>query len=99
MKRGVPGLTHALAGKGEVFVRGPFGKGAEDPCHMPPGRLLGCGRNVERIASAGGPLWVANLYKSLLLSNIGSSINEHLVPIIGFVMGPFLPENVREVFG
>jgi len=51
------------------------------------------------VVTAGGPLWTANLYQSLLLSNIGSSINETLVPIIGFVLGPVLPENVREVFG
>jgi uncharacterized membrane protein required for colicin V production len=48
---------------------------------------------------AGGPAWTANLYQSLLLSNIGSGINEHLVPIVGFVLGPVLPDNVREVFG
>ena len=51
------------------------------------------------VESAGGPLWVSNLYQSLLLSNIGSSINEYLVPIVGFVLGPVLPNNVREVFG
>jgi uncharacterized membrane protein required for colicin V production len=51
------------------------------------------------VESAGGPLWTANLYQSLLLSNIGSSINDHLVPIIGFVLGPILPDNVNEVFG
>ena len=50
------------------------------------------------VESAGGPAWVANLYQSLLLSNIGGNINEHLVPIIGFVLGPVLPANVREVF-
>ena len=48
---------------------------------------------------AGGPQWTANLYQSLLLSNIGGNIYEHLVPIIGFVMGPFLPDSVNEVFG
>jgi uncharacterized membrane protein required for colicin V production len=51
------------------------------------------------VDAAGGPEWTANLYQSLLLSNIGSSINEHVVPIIGFVLGPVLPQNVREVFG
>ena len=51
------------------------------------------------VEQAGGPDWTANLYQSLLLSNIGSSINDHLVPIIGFVLGPVLPANVREVFG
>jgi hypothetical protein len=51
------------------------------------------------VEQAGGPAWTANLYQSLLLSNIGSSINDHVVPIIGVVLGPFLPQNVREVFG
>lgn len=47
---------------------------------------------------AGGPQWTANLYQSLLISNIGGNIWEHLVPIIGFVLGPFLPDSVNEVF-
>lgn len=47
---------------------------------------------------SGGPQWTANLYQNLLLSNIGSGINDHLVPIIGFVLGPILPANVRDVF-
>jgi uncharacterized membrane protein required for colicin V production len=47
---------------------------------------------------AGGPQWTANLYQSLLLSNIGGNIWDHLVPIIGFVMGPILPDSVNEVF-
>jgi uncharacterized membrane protein required for colicin V production len=46
-----------------------------------------------------GPQWTANLYQSLLLSNIGSSIDEHLVPIIGTVLGPILPDVVSDVFG
>ncbi len=46
-----------------------------------------------------GPLWTSNLYQSLLLSNIGSSIDEHLVPIIGTVLGPILPDVVADVFG
>jgi uncharacterized membrane protein required for colicin V production len=46
----------------------------------------------------GGPDWVANLYQSLLNSNIGASIERHLVPIIGTVLGPILPADVREVF-
>jgi uncharacterized membrane protein required for colicin V production len=50
------------------------------------------------VEQAGGPAWTANLYQSLLLSTIGGGINDHIVPIIGFVLGPFLPQNVREVF-
>lgn len=47
---------------------------------------------------AGGPEWTANLYQSLLLSDIGGNIYEHIVPIIGFILGPFLPASVNEVF-
>ncbi len=47
----------------------------------------------------GGPLWTASLYQSLLSSTIGGSIDRHLVPIIGTLLGPILPQDVREVFG
>jgi uncharacterized membrane protein required for colicin V production len=51
------------------------------------------------VDEAGGPTWTANLYQSLLLSNIGGAIEEYVVPIIGFVLGPILPNSVSEVFG
>ncbi len=57
------------------------------------------GTGDDIFASTGGPDWTANLYVSLLESNIGEAINERLVPFIGFVLGPFLPPDVREVFG
>lgn len=47
---------------------------------------------------AGGPQWTATLYQSLLLSNIGQNINEHVMPIIGTILGPLLPGDVREAF-
>ena len=47
---------------------------------------------------AGGPQWTANLYQNLMASNIGGSINDIVVPIIGFVLGPVLPQDVGEVF-
>ena len=47
----------------------------------------------------GGPAWTANLYQSLLNSNIGRAINEHVVPVIGTLFGPILPAEVREVTG
>lgn len=50
------------------------------------------------VDAAGGPEWTANLYQDLLLSNIGSGINEHIVPIIGLVLGPILPDVVQDVF-
>jgi len=51
------------------------------------------------VETAGGPQWTANLYQSLLSSTIGGAINDTLVPLIGFVLGPVLPASVREVFG
>lgn len=50
------------------------------------------------VADLGGPAWTARLYESLLSSNIGGGINEHLVPLIGTLLGPILPASVREVF-
>ena len=50
------------------------------------------------IEAQGGPVWTATLYQSLLSSNIGGNINDTLVPIIGAVLGPILPADVREVF-
>lgn len=50
-------------------------------------------------ASPGGPEWTAALYGSLLESNIGAGVDNHLVPLIGALLGPILPADVREVFG
>ncbi len=57
------------------------------------------GSDAAVIDPAGGPQWTANMYQSLLGSSIGSSIDRHLVPIIGTLLGPVLPADVREVFG
>ena len=56
------------------------------------------GDGQPAVDAAGGPEWTANLYQNLLLSNIGSGINDHIVPIIGVVMGPILPNVVQDVF-
>ena len=45
----------------------------------------------------GGPEWTANLYQSMLNSNIGGAIDRELIPILGTVLGPILPPDVREV--
>ena len=45
----------------------------------------------------GGPEWVADLYESLLNSTIGSAISDRLIPLLGAVLGPILPPDVREV--
>jgi hypothetical protein len=51
------------------------------------------------VPNPGGPEWTASLYQSLLDSNIGRGVNEHLVPLVGALLGPILPADVREVFG
>ncbi len=53
----------------------------------------------DLVPNPGGPEWTANLYQSLLESNIGAGIDKHLVPLIGSLLGPILPASVREVFG
>lgn len=57
------------------------------------------GPSVTVVDPLGAPPWAANLYQSLLSSSIGGSIERHLVPLIGTVLGPILPTDVREVFG
>jgi uncharacterized membrane protein required for colicin V production len=44
----------------------------------------------------GGPDWTANLYQSLLDSNIGSAIAERIIPVLDTLLGPILPADVRE---
>lgn len=46
---------------------------------------------------SGGPEWTADLYGALLASNIGGGIANQLVPLLGSVLGPILPPDVREV--
>ena len=55
------------------------------------------GTDILVVDPAGGPEWTANLYQSLLNSAIGSSIERELIPILGSVLGPILPPDVREV--
>ncbi len=50
------------------------------------------------VGMLGGPQWTADMYQSLLSSSIGGSIDRYLVPLIGFVLGPILPPDVRAVF-
>ena len=45
----------------------------------------------------GGPDWTANLYTSLVGSTIGGAIQDTVVPILGALLGPILPPDVREV--
>ena len=51
------------------------------------------------VDSVGGPEWTADLYQSLLASNIGSGITDQLIPIMGAILGPLLPPDVQEVMG
>ncbi len=46
----------------------------------------------------GGPEWAATWFQSLLTSNIGGAIYDHVVPLVGTLLGPLLPADVREVF-
>jgi hypothetical protein len=46
---------------------------------------------------AGGPDWTANLYNSLVESTIGGAIADTVVPVLGALLGPILPPDVREV--
>ncbi len=57
------------------------------------------GAETAVVDPAGGPQWTATLYQNLLLSSIGSGINDHVVPIAGWILGPLLPADVREVMG
>lgn len=56
------------------------------------------GTDPNTVDPAGGPQWTATLYQSLLLSTIGGNINDHVMPIIGTILGPLLPQDVREAF-
>jgi hypothetical protein len=51
------------------------------------------GREVAELAA---PDWVTNLYNSLESSGTGRSISERLIPLIAAVLGPLLPQHVRE---
>jgi hypothetical protein len=48
-------------------------------------------------AVSGGPEWTANLYTQLVDSTIGGAIDEQIVPLLGTILGPILPPDVREV--
>jgi uncharacterized membrane protein required for colicin V production len=45
----------------------------------------------------GGPEWTASLYESMLNSSIGEAIDRQLIPLLGTILGPILPPEVREV--
>jgi hypothetical protein len=53
--------------------------------------------NGVTVGPQGGPEWTANLYQSMLNSNIGGAIDRELIPILGTILGPLLPPDVREV--
>jgi uncharacterized membrane protein required for colicin V production len=55
------------------------------------------GTDSQLIDPQGGPEWTANLYQSMLNSNIGGAIDRELIPIMGTILGPILPPDVREV--
>jgi hypothetical protein len=57
------------------------------------------GTDALIVDPGGGPEWTAHLYESLLDSTIGGSIARELVPLLGAVLVPILPPDVREVMG
>ena len=57
------------------------------------------GTDGAAVTSLGGPDWTANLYRSLIDSTIGGFIDEQIVPLLGTLLGPILPPDVREVMG
>jgi len=57
------------------------------------------GTEGQFVDSGGGPAWTADLYESLLRSNIGNGIVERLIPVLDAVLGPLLPADVREAMG
>jgi hypothetical protein len=49
------------------------------------------------VQRTGGAEWTSNLYTSLVDSTIGGFIDQHIVPLLGTLLGPILPPDVREV--
>ncbi len=57
------------------------------------------GSGEPLVDAGGGPAWTAELYQSLIDSTIGGNIQDQLIPIMGAILGPILPPEVREVMG
>lgn len=51
-------------------------------------------RTISQISA---PDWVTSLSQSLLSSGLGTAIHERLIPLLGAVLGPLLPPDVRAV--
>ena len=49
------------------------------------------------VADVVAPVWVTDLHRSLYASGLGSAIEERFIPLLGAVLGPLLPPDVREV--
>ncbi|CAN5779331.1 hypothetical protein BH23CHL8_BH23CHL8_28110 [soil metagenome] len=49
------------------------------------------------LVDVGAPEWVTSLNQSLLGSGLGAAIQERLIPLLGAVLGPLLPPDVRAV--
>ena len=49
------------------------------------------------LAQVSAPEWVTSLNQSLLASGLGAAIEERLIPLMGAVLGPLLPPDVRAV--
>jgi uncharacterized membrane protein required for colicin V production len=51
-------------------------------------------RSLTQVA---GAEWVTSLNQSLLSSGLGAAIQERLIPLLGAILGPLLPPDVRAV--
>lgn len=55
------------------------------------------GEGDPLVIATGGPQWTADIYQSLLDSTIGGFVDEQVIPVLGAILGPILPPDVREV--
>ena len=44
-----------------------------------------------------GPDWTREVYQSLLDSRIGDALVRSVIPVLGTILGPLLPNDVRQV--
>jgi hypothetical protein len=55
------------------------------------------GQGEPVVVAAGGPQWTADVYQALLDSTVGGFVDERVIPVLGNILGPILPPDVREV--
>ncbi len=55
------------------------------------------GQGEPVVLVAGGPQWTADVYQAMLDSSVGTFVDERVIPVLGAILGPILPPDVREV--